>query len=558
MIEEKIKKSLGETLEKLGFSGVAVHLEHPSELSHGDYATNVALSLAKEVGKNPREVAETIVAAFSKNLPNGVEKVDTAGPGFVNFHLSRAFFAESVGAIVGVEDFGVSKGLQGKTVMVEYTQPNPFKPFHIGHLMSNTIGEALTRVIEASGAHVIRANYQGDVGLHVAKALWGMEKQNVSPDDILGIGTAYAYGHEMFETDEVAQKEINDINKKVYDDDLSVRDVYTKGREESLKHFEHIYKILGTKFDEYFFESEAWVKGKDMVVEGIAKGIFEESQGAVIFPGEKYGLHTRVFITKEGAPTYEAKELGLALLKTERRNFDWNITITAVEQEQYFTVVIKALELLRPELTGKFLHMHHGMMQLESGKMSSRKGNVITGESLINEMVAKSKEKVSERGVSATDGIAELVGVAAIKYMVLKQAMEKNIVFNSEKSLSLTGDSGPYLQYTAVRAASVIRAANEAGIPLSRTIVPDSVTVLERLLYRFPEIVCRSAEEYAPHHVTQYITEIASVFNSWYAEQKIVDAENPNAPYFVALTKATRRVLEKGLWILGIRVPEAM
>lgn len=565
MIEEKIKESLGKTLETLGFSGASVHLEHPGELSHGDYATNVALMLAKQAGneslpagRQAREVAETIVAEFSKKLPDGVLKVDIAGPGFINFHLSREFFVDVTKDIAGDSNFGETKGLKGKTIMVEYTQPNPFKPFHIGHLMSNTIGEALTRVIESSGAKVIRANYQGDVGLHVAKALWGMAQQNVSPKDILGIGKAYAYGNEMFETNETAQKEINEINKKVYDDDASIHDVYTEGREESLKHFEEIYKTLGTKFDEYFFESEAWVKGKEMVTEGIEKGIFEESQGAVIFPGEKYGFHTRVFITKEGAPTYEAKELGLALLKTERRKFDANITITAVEQEQYFNVVIKALELLRPEFAGKFLHVHHGMMQLENGKMSSRKGNVITGESLIDDMIAKAREKVSERGVATTDDIAESVGVAAIKYMVLKQAMEKNIVFDPEQSLSLTGDSGPYLQYTAVRAASVLRAADEAGITASTKHAPEAPVVLERLLYRFPEIVRRAAEEYAPHHVTQYVTEIASAFNSWYAEQKIVDTENQNAPYFVALTKATHRVLAKGLWILGMRVPEAM
>ncbi len=557
MIEETIKQAVEKALKNLGFEAVSVHLEHPGEISHGDYATNVALVLAKQAGKNPREVAEAVVAELSKELPDGVTRIDIAGPGFINFHLARDFFAQSVKAIVEGDSFGKNNVLAGTTVMVEYTQPNPFKPFHIGHLMSNTIGEALTRVLESAGADIIRANYQGDVGLHVAKALWGMEKQGVASDDILGIGKAYAYGHEMFETDETAQKEIHEINKKVYDNAPEIRDVYTQGREASLKHFEEIYKILGTKFDEYFFESEAWMKGKEMVAEGLARGIFEESQGAVIFPGEKYGLHTRVFITKEGAPTYEAKELGLALLKTERRVFSRNITITAVEQDQYFAVVIKALELLRPEFAGKFQHVHHGMMMLTTGKMSSRKGNVVTGESLLDEMLAKAEEKVSERGVAA-EGVAETVGVAAIKYMILKQAMEKNIAFDPEQSLSLNGDSGPYLQYTAVRAASVIRAAHEAGFSGSAENVPAEATTLERLLYRFPEVVARAAEEYAPHHVTQYLTEIAGAFNGWYAEQKIVAAEDVYTPYRVLLTEAVQTVIGRGLWILGIRVPEAM
>jgi arginyl-tRNA synthetase len=328
-MEGEIRSLIQKVLADLGLPEVAFAVERPAEMSHGDWACNVALILGKQIGENPKNVAEKILQKLQEQKISEIEKIEIAGPGFINFYCTRKFFTDTLKTILkSPEAFGRNETLKGKTVMVEYTQPNPFKPFHIGHLMSNTIGETLSRIIEFSGAHIIRANYQGDIGLHVAKALWGMGKKGVAPTDILGIGEAYAYGNEMYETDADAKKEIIEINKKIYAHDASVWNVYQQGRDASLAAFEKIYALLGTKFDQYFFESEVWESGKKIVAEGLSRGIFEKgNEGAIVFPGEKYGLHTRVFITRESVPTYEAKELGLVMEKVKRVDFDENITI---------------------------------------------------------------------------------------------------------------------------------------------------------------------------------------------------------------------------------------
>lgn len=558
-VKKDIIEAIVSACAGLGFPEVNFVVERPADMSHGDYATNVAMVLSKQLGKNPRDIAADIAQKISEEKNTNIENVTVAGAGFINIKLSRIFFTETLKTILKDEkNFGKNDTLSGKTIMVEYTQPNPFKPFHIGHLMSNTIGEALTRIFESSGASVIRANYQGDVGLHVAKALWGMAKKGVVADDISGIGEAYAHGHELYETDETAQREIVELNKKVYAHDESIAEVYQQGRTATLAAFEKIYAMLGTTFDEYFFESEVWEKGIALVAEGLQKNIFEKSDGAIIFPGEKHGLHTRVFITKENIPTYEAKELGLAFLKTQRRAFDVSVTITAVEQEHYFTVVFKALELLHPEFAGKFMHVHHGMMVLPSGKMSSRKGSVITGESLIRDMIARAKEKVSDRGITNADKVAQDVAVGAIKYMVLKQGLGKNIAFDVDKSLSFEGDSGPYLQYTLTRARSVLSKAKTEDVSVSCAQNAPELSTLERLIERFPEKVKCALEEKEPSTITQYLVELSSEFNAWYAKEKIVDAQDLKSPYKISITQATATVLSKGLWVLGIPIPGKM
>jgi arginyl-tRNA synthetase len=220
--------------------------------------------------------------------------------------------------------------------------------------------------------------------------------------------------------------------------------------------------------------------------------------------------------------------------------------------------VFKAAEVLHPELSGKLQHVHHGMMQLQSGKMSSRKGNVITGESMINDMIARATEKVSEREVENAGDIALSVAVGAIKYMILKQSPGKNIVFDPEKSLSFEGDSGPYLQYTLTRARSVLAKAKKENILASSDGEAVELSNLERLLERFPEKIQSARDDFAPNHVIQYLVELSSEFNAWYAHEQIVNQQDPKSPYKIALTASVVTVLTNGLWCLGIPVPERM
>lgn len=557
MVDVPIKDALQKALQRLGIEGIEATLEHPADLMHGDFSTNIALAAAKREGVSPKELAEKIVAELS-DVP-GVSKIEMAGPGFINFHLSREAFAESIADILKSKKWGAGDLLTGEKVMYEYTDPNPFKVFHIGHLMSNAIGESLSRIAEWEGAKVVRANYQGDIGLHVAKCIWGLQKEKLDPESIADLGKAYVVGSAAYEDNTEAKKEIDEMNKRLYAGDKELKPFYDAGRETSLRHFEEIYKVLGTKFDYYFFESDVGPIGMKIVEDGLKKGIFEESDGAIVYKGETEGLHTRVFITRMGAPTYEAKELGLNKQKFEKETLDRSVIITANEINEYFKVLLAAMGKVLPHVAERTEHVSHGFMQLVGGKMSSRKGNVITGESLINDMREKVLEKMKERELGeAKRNIADQVGVAAVKYSILKQATGKNIIFDPEQSLSFEGDSGPYLQYAHVRARAVLRKAAEEKVPAAASRPPEDVSELERLLYRFPETVLRAEEEKEPHYITTFLTEIAGAFNSWYAREKIVDAKDDTSPYKVALTEAFAATMKNGLWLLGIGAPEKM
>lgn len=616
-MKEKLENLILVVLKKIGIEAEKAELEHPAEMSHGDWSTNVAMVYAKDLKANPKELALKIIEGLNKKKTPEIERIEVAGPGFINFFLSREFFTDRVKEILDKKsNFGRIELWQDKKVMIEYTQPNPFKEFHIGHLMSNSIGETISRLIEFSGAEVRRANYQGDVGIHVAKAIAGMFHEPYTQEDFVRgrahrreipsnseslakkvefLGSSYAAGAAAYERHEDARAAIEALNKIIYEQsDPEINKLYKLGRSWSLEYFEGIYKKLGTSFDFYFFESESGKVGADVVRKFQAGGlpagaraeagsVFEESEGAIVFRGEKYdpSLHTRVFINSAGFPTYEAKELGLAKVKAEKYSYDESIVVTANEVNEYFNVVLKAMELVYPDLAKKTRHVSHGMMLGPDGKkMSSRTGEVLPAEDLIAEVEKRALSKIeeSEKEFSPEEKreIAEAIAIGAIKYSILKQSPGKDIIFDIERSLSFEGDSGPYLQYTYTRASSVLEKAEEADIKILgyqdiENIVSEAnkyrerseqismnVGAIERLLYRFPEIVERALLEYEPQHITTYLIDLAQAFNSFYGAERIVDPEDKTSPYKVALTKAISIILKNGLWLLGIKTPTKM
>lgn len=546
MIRRNIERAIADALRALGAAEISFTVERPGQMEYGDYATNAALVAGKALKKNPKEVADLLLGKLGGI--EGVEKAEIAGAGFINFFISREAIAKEVERAAQDAAWGTGDLYKGKTVMVEYTDPNPFKEFHIGHLMSNAIGEAIARTLEHAGAQVVRANYQGDVGLHVAKAIWGKQQKPELP-----WGEAYVHGSTEYEAHKA---EIDAVNKQVYEkSDEAVNRLYAEGREESLEHFEALYAMLGTAFDRYFFESQTTPLGIALV--NNHPEVFIESDGARIFRGEDEGLHTRVFLTSQGLPTYEAKDLGLLELKNKEK-IDTSITVTANEQNEYFKVVLAAarrIETLK-DIAGKTKHVSHGMMRFADGKMSSRKGNVITGESLLMDLKDAAKEKMQGRELDDAEKTAEAIAVGAIKYSVLKQGSGRDIVFDQEKSLSLEGDSGPYVQYAHTRALSLLKNADREGIELGMDDMPAAAHALERLLVHFPDVLARAAGELEPHYVTTYVTELASAFNSWYANERVIGGANPH--YGILLARAVEATLEKGLAVLGIPAPEEM
>lgn len=569
-MKEKIENLIKEALKKVGVEAESVNLEHPEGFEHGDYSANVALVYAKDLKIKPKDLAEKITKEIEKNKPKEIEKIEIAGPGFINFYLSKEFFAKNLAEILKAgESYGKNNFLVGEKTLIEYTDPNPFKQFHIGHLMSNAIGESLSRIIEWNGSEVIRVSYGGDVGLHVAKAIWGAIKMKKNmPQETAALservafwGKAYVFGSNSYEENAESKDEIDHLNKIIYEKrDPEINAIYKMGREASIKHFEGIYKKLDTKFDAAIWESDTLKDALWVVEEGLGKKIFEKSEGAVVFKGEEFGLHTRVFINSKGVPTYEAKDLGLAKKKHDLFNFTKSIIITGNEQNDYFKVVLKALGLLYPSIADKTVHIGHGMLRFQSGKMSSRKGNVITGESMLLDVEKIVEKKIKERDLPAEEKtkIAEEVGVGAVKFSILKQAIGRDIIFDFGKSVSFEGDSGPYLQYAETRAVSVLEKAKESHLG-NKFPSKGEENEIEKLLYRFPEIVERAGREYAPHNIIVYLVGLAGTFNSYYAKNKIIDSANPEvSAYRLALTKAFQTVMKNGLYLLGIKSPTKM
>ncbi|HVX90219.1 MAG TPA: arginine--tRNA ligase [Candidatus Paceibacterota bacterium] len=522
-MEERIKKVLGEVV-----------VTRPPNVAMGDYALFGGAKAAEYAGALTKE--------FDDEAAVGITN------GFVNITLSHDAVTKII-ADAAKEDWGKNTAQAGKRVLIEYSNPNAFKEMHAGHLVGTVVGEALSRFIENDGATVIRDTFGGDIGPNVAKALWGLRKNNnLQPMSPKEIGAAYTLGSNAYETDETAKKEIDELNQAIYaGTDEAVMDLWHRGREISMEEFRRIWTLLGTHFDYEFFDSDTTETGVREVRNGLEKGIFKMSDGAIIYDGEPKGVHTMVFITSHDTPTYEAKDIGLAFLKEERVQSDEIIILTGNEQTGRFKTVLAALEDIAPLVAKKMRHLATGFLKLTTGKMSSREGNVITAAELLTEVMQKASEKNDD------PLIAEQVAVGAVKYMILRQSPGQDIIFDPEKSLSLEGDSGPYLQYALVRARKILAyEGNGEGGSAS----PSAPYDLERLIIHYPHVAARAAAELAPQLLVNYLTELAAAWNSFYAQEQILGSAEEM--YKQKLAHAFANTMERGLSLLGIPAPEKM
>lgn len=547
--------------------GLMFTLDQPEDAKHGDYATNIAFALGKKLGVSPKEAAEGISQKLSTDLDEVIEKIEIAGPGFINFFLKDDVRTDEA-EIYAMSDIANEK-TKGK-VIVEYTDPNPFKLFHIGHLVPNAIGESISRIYEAEGYDVSRVCYQGDVGMHVATTLWGLSHfgEEQPKDDatlrekVAYLGRAYAYGTNALSENESIKQDIVDINKKVFTrSDEDTNRMYDLGKKWSLEYFETLYAKLGTTFDHYIFESEVGDDGVRLVKENLGK-VFEESEGAIVFKGEDVGLHTRVFVNSQGLPTYEAKELGNTYKKEQLvPGAVQSIVVTAHEIDEYFRVMKAVLEKIDKPLSDRLLHVSHGMLRLPEGKMSSRKGNVIPAEELIDMVEGRIKDRLEDMRVEGEDKVKLVndISVAAIKFSILKSSPGKDMIFDFEKSLSFEGDSGPYLQYTHARICALLKKAEDAGIDMESYVIETPERELEQAIIGYTNILEKAYKDLGPHHIVQYLLSLTRAFNSMYGRQQVVDEENKEkSAYYVMLATATKNILAHGLYTLGIVAPERM
>jgi len=548
---EEIKQAIAKAVKELFDVDVDVELTRPDE-QFGDYATNIALQLAGALEKNPREIAEALIGKLDS--PD-IAKTEVAGPGFLNITLTDE-------ALVNLLHIEPRKPYAGKTVVIEHTDPNPFKEFHIGHAYSNTIGESLGRLLKIAGAEIHQVSYHGDKGLHIAKAVYGMKHLNMGranrplseiPDEhrsaFIELGKAYAEGVKLYEHDDGAKEEIERINRAIYDrSNPEINDLYDFGRGESFKYFNSIYDQLGVSFEKQYFESETGPEGIQIVQDHLSDGIFEKSDGAVVFKGEKFDLHTRVFINNQGLPTYEAKELGLAFAKERDYHFDEALVVTANEIDQYFQVLLAALGQIDKNLAQKIKHVSHGMVKLPSGKMSSRTGDVITAVEVLD-MLDKVIRKVAGEDAKAVEDNV----LGALKYTFLKHRIGSDIIFDINESVSLEGNSGPYLQYAHARARSIL--GNKEIQSTEPDFEPDERSLVRKLT-EYSEVVEKAVNELMPHYICTYLYELAQNFNRFYEKNRVLG--NPREEVRLNIVEGYAQTLKNGLTLLNIPAPEKM
>jgi arginyl-tRNA synthetase len=550
---EEIRTAIKAAAKKLFDTDIEPQLSRPEE-KFGDYATNAALQLAKRASKAPNEIAR-LLSEELKGLA-GVEEVAIAGPGFINIRLSDdALFNAAIKATE------LSKDLSGQEILSEYGDPNPFKEMHIGHLYTYIVGDAISGLLEAGGASVRRLSYHGDVGMHVAKWLWGIHQQFGWDSDAAGkalheqpekgIGYYYSIGAKAYEDDESAKTEIEAINNQVYArDHAGINRMYELGKNLSFDKFDEILNLLSIKYDKRYLESQSAQKGAEVVKQNVGK-VFTESQGAIIYEGEKAGLHTRVFINSRGLPTYEAKDLGLAELKAQDYpQASRSIIITASEQSEYFKVMLAALAEIDKATAEKTTHLSHGFLSLSSGKMSSREGNVYAAMDLLLEVKAAVHKQYPDSPVRKE------VTFAAVKYAFLKHRLGTDIVFDIDESVSLEGNSGPYIQYAHARAASILAKAPHQTEPKADAAMDESERSLARKIGEYPEVLQKAGDELMPHHICTYLYELAQTFNRFYEVSRIIGDEREGIR--LTLTRSYQQVLRSGLGILNISAPDHM
>ena len=558
---EEVKTALKTALKKTYNLDLDIELVYPDP-QFGDFATNLPFKLAAPLKRSPEQISKELSAEIKHPM---LEKIDTAG-GFMNFWLKSDYFTNLLQKIIESE-YRPQQLLSNQTVVVEYSDPNPFKNLHVGHLYTSIVGDAIANLLTSLGAKVKRVNFGGDVGLHVARAMWGIlqtlggehpEKlKNINKTDRPHwLSAAYIKGTKAYEENSKAKEEIIVLNKRIYelqedqDHQTMLAQIYWTARQWSYDYFDEFYKRLGTQFDKYYPESANTALGISTVKEQLKHGIFEQSEGAVVFRGEKYGLHTRVFINSAGLPTYETKDIGLSLAKWRDYHFDRSIIITGNDITEYMKVVLTAIAQFEPKLAKNTHHVTHGQVTLKGqGKMSSRKGNILLAEEVI--------ESAKQANMTINNVEDEQVSLAAIKYAFLKQKVGNNIIFDPIESVNLHGDSGPYLQYVYVRTRSIL---TKQSLNVKKALTAAEPNAEERTLIRhlgrFANVVEASGLNYEPHILSAYLFELAQMFNQFYEKYRVIGTKEED--FRLRLVLATSEIMKTGLSLLGIAAPERM
>jgi len=572
-MKEKLGAIVERALVAIGAPGVIVKVERPADLVNGDYSTNAALVYCKQMGVSPKELALKLVDEISKTKSEDIEKVEVAGSGFVNFFLTTEAIQNENSELKST----IYTKYSEKKILVEHTSPNLFKPFHIGHLMNNIVGEFVTRAVSIGGGYVTALSFPSDVSLGIAKAVYILleDKKNgndvfeLSDDEkITAFGEAYKRGVAYFEEHPEENGKAKEIARIIYDigDEGEIREFFEKSKRVNNEYFIRTIRELGSIINETIYEGEAGIRGQEIVQENTGEDkVFTKSEGAIVYiPDEaRKDLHTQVFINSEGHPTYEAKDLGLIDLKFTRFTPDLSYFITDAEQSSHFKVVLDAASKLGgewQERVKKSFHIPHGRMLFKGQKMSSRLGGVPLALDVVSVVEEEVRERAGEKIAHLSDEekkkLEREIALSSLRIAVLRSKPGININFDPDTSLSFEGDSGPYLLYTHARCASLLLKGRERGYEPKFSDV--SATLLERDLLHYRLVLANAVEEIAPQKLVTYLFEVAQLFNGFYAENQIIGDDKEASQHYLAIVSRTKAVISEGLWVLGISAPDRM
>lgn len=569
---DKLRELIAEAVAGVADADLAmdeISLEIPRNDDHGDWSTNVAMQLAGTIKTNPRQLASQIVEVIS-SLDAGdlLERVEVAGPGFINFFLSPQALQRGVFAIDG--DWGRGNRGTDKQIVIEYAQPNTHKAVTIGHLRSAISGLALVKLYENVGYQVHPVNFYGDVGMHVAKATWGFQ-QKYELSDVEGlsidermekIAECYVYASEQFDSDGEVAEAIRDINRQIYQQQTgdSLR-VYEQLREWSLQHQSKLWESLGVEFEREYPESQTWEEAIEIVNANIGD-LFVESDGAIIFPGEKQGLNNWVMLTSEGNPTYEAKDLALAAKKYRDFGFDLSIITTSTEQQDHFRAVIHCVERINPELVGKYTHLPFGWVLMDGRKTSSRSGHNIYAVDLLTEIRDHAQKLIAETKEYSDDqreGIVNAVADVGLKFFVLSHEFHKDIDYNPDQFMDLSGYSGPYVMYAYARGSNILRQLDNLDLSFQQvTNMNRAEKMLAKLILQYPVVTDLCLRSNSLHHLTNYLYDLAKAFNQFYTVSPVLEVEGELRDLRAVLVYKSVQVLESGLKLLGVNPVDTM
>lgn len=568
--KERIAEIISSKIDDLSLEDAIELLEIPQDSKMGDYAFP-CFRLAKVMRKAPQMIAADITESIKgESLFSDVQQVNA----YVNMFLSKEGYIKSTleEAIDG-ENFGKSSMGEGKTVIVEYSSPNIAKPFHIGHIRSTVIGNSIYLIYDTLGYKVRRLNHVGDYGTQFGKMIvayrhWGNE-QDVKDAPITTLLNYYTKFHveaeKHPELDDEARKAFVDLEKGE-EEELKLWKWFS---EESMKEFNRVYKMLNIEFDEVDGESFYSDKMQRFIEELKEKGLLEVSRGAQIVDLEKYGMPPALITKSDGSTLYCTRDIATAVYRKETYDFYKNIYVVATQQNLYFQQWMKVIELLGYDWVKDCIHVPFGMVSLEEGTMSTRSGRVVFLEDVLNKAVEKTREIISEKNPDADadfiDEVAKQVGIGAVIFQELSNNKIKDYVFKWDKVLNFDGETGPYVQYTHARGASVLRKAGNAIVSKAekldidfKYLNSDSAYELVKLIYAFPGVVVEAGEKFEPSIITRHVVNMAQGFNRFYHDEHILTDNDDEKTAKIALTIAAKNAIKRGLALLGMRAPERM